>query len=89
MREGGLLDCSPAREVSKMMLDGDFNNSMTRVRFGCYFYSREFGGFFRTAEALDTGIIACKCCIISAKVGHLAASSKSGLRSWKGLLRVL
>lgn len=71
----------PLAPVVKFEDDADVLTQANNTEFGlaAYFYSRDIGRIFRTAEALEYGIIGVNAGIISSEVGPFGGVKQSGL----------
>jgi succinate-semialdehyde dehydrogenase/glutarate-semialdehyde dehydrogenase len=71
----------PVAPVVKFEDDADVIRQANDTEFGlaAYFYSRDIGRIFRTAEALEYGIIGVNAGIISSEVGPFGGVKQSGL----------
>jgi len=71
----------PVAPIVKFENDADVIKQANNTEFGlaAYFYSRDIGRIFRTAEALEYGIIGVNAGIISSEVGPFGGVKQSGL----------
>lgn len=71
----------PVAPIVKFENDADVIAQANDTEFGlaAYFYSRDIGRIFRTAEALEYGIIGVNAGIISSEVGPFGGVKQSGL----------
>jgi succinate-semialdehyde dehydrogenase / glutarate-semialdehyde dehydrogenase len=71
----------PVAPIVKFDSDADVIAQANDTEFGlaAYFYSRDIGRIFRTAEALEYGIIGVNAGIISSEVGPFGGIKQSGL----------
>lgn len=71
----------PVAPIVKFENDADVISQANDTEFGlaAYFYSRDIGRIFRTAEALEYGIIGVNAGIISSEVGPFGGVKQSGL----------
>lgn len=71
----------PVAPIVKFEDDADVVTQANDTEFGlaAYFYSRDIGRIFRTAEALEYGIIGVNAGIISSEVGPFGGVKQSGL----------
>jgi succinate-semialdehyde dehydrogenase / glutarate-semialdehyde dehydrogenase len=71
----------PLAPIVKFEDDADVIQQANNTEFGlaAYFYSRDIGRIFRTAEALEYGIIGVNAGIISSEVGPFGGVKQSGL----------
>lgn len=71
----------PVAPIVKFEDDADVIHQANDTEFGlaAYFYSRDIGRIFRTAEALEYGIIGVNAGIISSEVGPFGGVKQSGL----------
>lgn len=71
----------PVAPIVKFEDDADVIRQANDTEFGlaAYFYSRDIGRIFRTAEALEYGIIGVNAGIISSEVGPFGGVKQSGL----------
>lgn len=71
----------PVAPIVKFESDADVIRQANDTEFGlaAYFYSRDIGRIFRTAEALEYGIIGVNAGIISSEVGPFGGVKQSGL----------
>lgn len=71
----------PVAPIIKFESEADVIQQANNTEFGlaAYFYSRDIGRIFRTAEALEYGIIGVNAGIISSEVGPFGGVKQSGL----------
>lgn len=71
----------PVAPIVKFENDADVISQANDTEFGlaAYFYSRDIGRIFLTAEALEYGIIGVNAGIISSEVGPFGGVKQSGL----------
>jgi len=71
----------PVAPIVKFEDEADVIKQANNTEFGlaAYFYSRDIGRIFRTAEALEYGIIGVNAGIISSEVGPFGGVKQSGL----------